>query len=126
MQLEVDQHQLLKYIKVFLPIYWVPRLGRWWYQTYMQRLEFRLDDDCAISEKGVFFYTKKRVPYAAVREASVYRGPILQLLGVSLVIVQTSGQNQGYPEITYPCLQDPEAIAREITDRAIASRKKEG
>ena len=122
MDIEINGQQFLTYVKIFLPIYWIPKLGRWWRERYMTRLVYRLEGDCIVRERGVFFFTKKRVPYAAIREVSVYRGPILQLFGGSVVKVQTAGQNQGYPEISFICPADPEGLVQEIMTRTTEAK----
>ena len=124
MNVEIEQQKFLTYIKIFLPIYWIPKLGQWWHKKYMSRLVYRLDDDCIVREHGVFFFSKKNVPFMGIREASVYRGPILQLFGGSVVRIHTAGQNQGYPEISFICPSDPEALVQEITKRTIDAKGK--
>jgi uncharacterized membrane protein YdbT with pleckstrin-like domain len=121
--IDIDQEKFLTYIKIFLPIYWIPRFGRWWYTMYISRLAYRLDDDCVVCEYGVFFFSKKRVPYKGIRGATVYRGPLLQLFGGSVVKIETAGQNQGYPEISFICASDPEALVKNITQRTIEAKE---
>lgn len=125
MNVEIDQPKFLTYIKIFLPIYWIPILGRWWYEKYMSRLVYRLDDDCIVRQQGVFFFTKKKVPYSGIREASIYRGPLLQLFDGAVVRVHTAGQNQGYPEISFICPADPEALVDGITKRTTEAKENE-
>jgi uncharacterized membrane protein YdbT with pleckstrin-like domain len=96
---EIDQKKFLTYIKRLLPIYWIPKLGQWWHKKYLSRLVYRLDDDCIVREHGVFLFSKEKVPYIGIREASVRRGLILQLFGGSIVSIQPAGRNQGYAEI---------------------------
>ena len=121
--IEINQDQLLTLIKFTKLIYWIPKVGKWWYKLYMQRLSYRITEDCLICEGGVFFYRKKRVPYSVIREASIYRGPLLQLIGASIVRVQTSAQGTGWPEISYLCPADPEGLVEEIMRRALIARR---
>lgn len=121
--IEIDQKKYLTYIKIFLPIYWIPKLGLWWHKQYMSRLVYRLEDNCVVQEHGVFFFSKKKVPFLGIREASVYRGPILQLFGGSLVKIHTAGQNQGYPEISFICPINPEGLIEEITKRTAEAKR---
>ena len=122
--IQIDQQKLLLFIKIFYLIYWIPRLGTWWHKRFMDRLVYRIEADCLVYESGVFFYTKKRVPFEAIREASIYCGPILQLFGASLVRIQTAGQNTGWPEITYLCPADPEALVEEIMQRVVKAKQR--
>ena len=123
MNIEIDARRFLTCVKIFFPIYWIPKIGRRWHKKYMSRLVYRLDNDCIVREHGVFFFSKKKVPYIAIREVSVYRGPILQLFGGSIVKVHTAGQNQGWPEISFICPSDPEGLVDEITKRTVESKR---
>lgn len=117
MKVTINERQLLKYIKWFFWIYWIPIVGNWWLKLYLERLNYTFEDDHFLQERGVFFYSKKRVPYSGIREASIYRGPLCQLLGFSIVIAHTAAQNVGIPEIYILCPDDPEQIIKEFTRR---------
>lgn len=123
MNIEIDVERFLLYIKIFFPLYWIPKLGEWWHKKFMSRLVYRLEDDCIVSECGVFFFSKKRLPYMGILEASVYRNPILQLFDGAIVKVHTAGQNMGSPEVSIICPSDPEGLVAEITKRAVEARR---
>ncbi len=123
MNIKINASVFLTYIKIFLPIYWIPKLGPWWHKTFKSRLVYRLDDSFIVCEQGVFFFSKKKVPYIGIREASVYRGPILQLFGGAVVRVHTAGQNQGRPEVSFICPADPEGLVEEITKRTVEAKQ---
>ena len=125
-EIKLDHPRLLILIKLFFWVYWIPKLGPWWYKLYMKRLVYRIEDDCLVCESGVFFYNKKRVPFEAIREASVYRGPLLQLISGSIVRVHTAGQNTGWPEISYLCPEDAEALVAQILHRARKAKRNTG
>lgn len=122
-EIEIDRAGLLRLIKAFYWIYWIPKLGPWWHKLYMNRLIYRIEGDYLVCERGVFFYNKKRVPFEAIREASIYRGPLLQLLNCSIVRVQTAGQNAGWPEISYLCPADAEALVGQIMQRVRQAKR---
>lgn len=117
MNIEIDHQKLRIFMKIFFIICWVPKIGNWWRELYLSRLVYRLEDDCVVCEQGVFRYSKKRVPLLGIREVSVYRGPILQLFGGSIVRIHTAGRNQGFSEVYLLCPADPEGLVQEITKR---------
>jgi len=117
MKLEVNEKQLITYIKCFFWIYWIPKLGKWWFDKYMDRLHYSFEEDYFQIESGVFFYSKKQVPYSGLREATLYRGPLCQLLNLSIVMAQTAGQNVGGPEVMILCPEDPESVITELIRR---------
>ncbi len=123
MNIEINEPQFLIYIKIFLPIYWIPKIGQWWHKKYMSPLVYRLDEDCIVREHGVFHFSKKMVPYTGIREVSVYRGFIHQLFGGAVVKVETAGQNHGTPEISFICPSDPEGLVQEITKRTVKAKE---
>lgn len=123
-EIKIDQAKLLKLVKLFFLIYWIPKLGQWWHKLFLKRLVYRMTDDCLICESGVFFYTKKQLPFEAIREASIYRGPMMQLIGVSSVRVHTAGQNTGWPEINYLCPDDPEELVQTIMHRTLQAKRR--
>lgn len=123
MDIDIDIDKLLRYFRCFFWIYWIPWIGQWWYDKYMERLTYRLEDDCIICQYGVFFYVKKKLPYSAIREASIYQGPLLQLIGASQINIHTAGINRGLPEMIFLCVQDPEFFVEEIMNRVIESKQ---
>ena len=123
MKVEIDQPQLLRYLKVFYWIYWIPKIGKWWHKLYMQRLRYSFEDDYFLQEGGVFFHQKKRIPYAGLRDVAVYQGPLLQLLGVAMVVAHTAAQNNMSYDLRVLCPADPEAVAAELTKRAVTGKR---
>ncbi|GEM_PF-5722445 len=114
MNVEIDLQNFLRVIKVVYPIYWIPKWGTRWYNTYMSRLVYHVDDTWIVQEQGVFFFRKKRIRRNAIREAAIYRGPLLQCFGASIVHLYTTGQQQGFPVISFLCPADPEALVERI------------
>ena len=124
MKIEINESRFLIYIKIFFPLYWIPKIGTWWYKKYRERLVYQMADDFLVCEQGVFFFSKKKVPYSAIREVSVFRGPILQLFGGSVIKIHTAGQNRGFPEMVFICPLDPDELVQEITKRSIEAKEK--
>ena len=123
MEVGIDQARLLRYLKFFYWIYWMPKIGKWWYALYMQRLRYSFEDDYFLQESGVFFYQRKRIPYAGLREVAVCQGPLLQWLGLSVVVGRTAAQGNTFYDLRVLCPADPEAVVAELTRRAVAARQ---
>lgn len=124
LEIQINKPIFLTYVKVFMLIYWIPVLGAWWYKTYMSRLVYRMTDDYLVCEQGVFFYSKKKVPFVGIREVSIFRNPIAQLFGGYIVQIHTAGQNVGWPEIVFICPSDPDELVEEISQRVVQAKKK--
>ncbi len=116
MKVQINQDDQLKYIKCFYWIYWLPILGAWWHKRFLKNLNYEFSEDYFIQECGVFFHRKKRVPLKGIREATIHRGPICQLLNLSIVTAHTSGQNVGVPELYILCPEDPEGLIEKLTE----------
>ncbi len=122
MIIETDSQKFLTFIKIFMPIYWLPKLGGWWFKEFMSRLVYRMEEDWLVREQGVFFFSKKKVPFRSIRLASVDRGPILQLFGGSLVRIRTVGEDWRFREVSFICPADPDGLVEEIMKRAVEAK----
>ncbi|MCD6227409.1 PH domain-containing protein [Candidatus Micrarchaeota archaeon] len=69
--------------------------------------KYKITTDDVISEGGVFFKFKRRVPYHKITDTNIKQGPIDQLLGIYTFSIQTAGTGYKKSEITFIGLLNP-------------------
>lgn len=86
--------------------------------AYVRRLRYEIYDDEVIIHAGVITKSVKHVPYRAVTNLKVTRGPVERMFGLGTLHIETaglSGQNTG-AEGTLSGLGDVDAVYRIVTE----------
>jgi hypothetical protein len=71
-----------------------------WVRLYYQSMWYELRDDEMSWKRGVWFRRTGIVPYNRITNLDVIQGPVMRMLGVSTLSIQTAGYSgQAVPEI---------------------------
>ncbi len=90
---------------VFIPLipFWVLGIGPWYVSRYYRRLRCVLRERSLYFRKGFIIRSESTVPLDRITDITVKEGPILRLLGLSRIRVETpgtTGQSVGAGGIT--------------------------
>ncbi len=77
-----------------LPI-WILGFGQWYSRAYYKRLECTLTERFVNIKKGVIFKKDKNIPLDRITDVAINEGPLLRLLGIKQINVETAGGQQG-------------------------------
>ncbi|MDD1658305.1 MAG: PH domain-containing protein [Methanomicrobiales archaeon] len=94
----------------------------WWIPRYYRSMIYRLTDTEMTWRRGVWFRRTGIVPYNRITNLDIVQGPLMRMLSVSTLRIQTagySGQQAGSPfgglaEITIQGIQDAEELREMI------------
>lgn len=71
-----------------------------WVGLYYRSMWYELRDDEMSWKRGVWFQTTGIVPYNRITNIDIRQGPVMRMLGISTLAVQTAGYSgQAVPEI---------------------------
>ncbi len=63
-----------------------------------------------IVRKGVFFKTKKVIPFSKITDFEQKQGPMMRLFGITDISIQTAGRGSDVPEVTIEAVTNPEKV----------------
>lgn len=87
----------------------------WWTAAYDDSVAYRLTEDAVESRGGVFFQSRKTVPYGRITNVEAKQGPLSRYFGVGSVAIQTAGQGaQSTAELTMRALVDYEDVKDDV------------
>lgn len=75
---------------VLIP-FWILGLGMWWSSRYFRRLECVLRERTLYFRRGVIIRSESTVPLDRITDLTIKEGPLLRLLGLSRIRVETPG-----------------------------------
>lgn len=82
-----------------------------WVGLYYKSMWYELREDEITWKRGVWFRTTGIVPYNRVTNIDVRQGPVMRLLGISTLAVQTAGYSgQAVPEIRIEGMEHAEEL----------------
>lgn len=64
-----------------------------WFPYHTRTLRYVLQADRLAAYQGVWFRTRRFIPYARITDVTIAQGPIERGLGISRLIVQTAGSS---------------------------------
>lgn len=83
--------------------------------AYYRSIEYELGDEEVVVRKGIITKSVKTVPYRAVTNVEVTRGPLDRRLGIASIAVHTAGySSQSGPEVRLSGLEDYEGVHADI------------
>lgn len=107
--LHAEFHRLLKlYLFLFviwilfitvvcIPLipFWILGIGPWWAIRYFRRIKCVLRERSLYFRRGVIIRSESTVPLDRITDLTVKEGPLLRLLGLSRIRVETPGTTGG-------------------------------
>jgi membrane protein YdbS with pleckstrin-like domain len=82
-----------------------------WVGLYYKSMWYELRDDEMSWKRGVWFRTTGIVPYNRITNLDVKQGPVMRVLGISTLAVQTAGYSgQAVPEIRIEGMEHAEEL----------------
>jgi membrane protein YdbS with pleckstrin-like domain len=98
-----------------------------WVGNYYKTIFFELKDDEVTWKRGVWFRQTGIVPYDRITNIDIYQGPLMRLLGFSLIKLQTAGYSgQTKAEITMEGIVEAEELRETIRSMIRETRKVTG
>lgn len=90
-----------------LPI-WLLGWGQWYVRRNFEALKCELHERTLIVKRGIFFRVEKTIPLDKIQDLTVKEGPLLRMLGLRSLKVETAGQGTpGAPEANLIGIVDP-------------------
>lgn len=112
-----------EYLGTTLLLFWlwvasigIPALGAAiWYPAHTRSLRYTLQPDRIVAEEGVWFRTRKFVPYSRITDVTVRQGPFERRYGIHRLAIQTAGSPVA--EAVLLGVGDPERIRALLLER---------
>ena len=82
---------VISVVGILLIPLWVIGPGQWWSGRYYRRLRCVLRDRELYFRRGVLVRTESTIPLDRITDLTVKEGPLLRMLGLSLMHVETAG-----------------------------------
>ncbi|MDT8370268.1 MAG: PH domain-containing protein [Longimicrobiales bacterium] len=101
---------------VFLPLWWI--LGLWGTGRYLDRMRCTLTERALKVERGMLIRQEMTVPLDKITDVGLVEGPIMRLLDLQAVRIETAGQSTQDAAIRLVGVRR----AREFRDRVLAQR----
>jgi membrane protein YdbS with pleckstrin-like domain len=99
----------------------------WWAGAYDETVGYRLGDEELEYRGGVWFRSRKTVPYARITNVETKQGPVSRRFGVGSVAIQTAGQGaQSTAELTIRAIEDYEEVKDQVLDAVRVDRGEDG
>ena len=90
-----------------LPI-WVLGWGRWYVRRNFEALKCELHERTLVVKRGIFFRVEKTIPLDKIQDLTVKEGPLLRMLGLRSLKIETAGQGTpGAAEMDLIGIVDP-------------------
>ncbi len=76
---------------VILPI-WLLGWGQWYVRRSFEALRCELHERTLVVKRGIFFRVEKTIPLDKIQDLTVKEGPLLRMLGLRSLKIETAGQ----------------------------------
>ena len=76
---------------VILPI-WLLGWGQWYVRRSFEMLKCELHERTLVVKRGIFFRVEKTIPLDKIQDLTVKEGPLLRMLGLRSLKIETAGQ----------------------------------
>lgn len=74
-----------------LPI-WLLGWGQWYVRRSFEALKCELHERTLVVKRGIFFRVEKTIPLDKIQDLTVKEGPLLRMLGLRSLKIETAGQ----------------------------------
>lgn len=99
---------------VILPI-WFLGWGQWYVRRSFGALKCELHERTLVVKRGIFFKVEKTIPLDKIQDLTVKEGPLLRMLGLRSLKIETAGQGTpGASEADLIGIVDPLAFRDEV------------
>lgn len=98
---------------ILAPLYWF-FIARWLSPLQSQKMRYRLEPATLRIDKGVFFLSRQAIPLDRITDLELVQGPLMGLLNIWALRVQTAGAGLQTPEATLYGIEEPERVREEI------------
>lgn len=90
-----------------LPL-WLLGWGRWYVRRSFEALKCELHERTLVVKRGIFFTVEKTIPLDKIQDLTVKEGPLLRMLGLRSLKIETAGQGTpGAAEANLVGIVDP-------------------
>ena len=94
---------------------------KWLIDQQVAALQYRIEGRTLRVDSGVFFLKRKGVPLDRITDFALVQGPVMRMLGIWALQVQTAGVGTPMPEATLIAIENPEAVRDELLRRRDAA-----
>ena len=91
--------------------------------AWVKVLRYSLTDTALLINKGIFFKSRKTIPLDKITDLELVQGPLLRVLGMWIIKIQTASTGSQMPAARLIGLVNPEQIREEILTAKIAYLK---
>ena len=104
---------------VLVAIYYL--FAKWLIEWQIEALQYRIEGRTLRVDSGVFFLKRKGVPLDRITDFALVQGPVMRMLGIWALQVQTAGVGTPTPEATLIAIENPETVRDELLRRRDAA-----
>jgi putative membrane protein len=72
--------------------FWLIGLGQWYARRAFDALKCELNERTLVVKRGIFFKVEKTIPLDKIQDLTVKEGPLLRMLGLRSLKIETAGQ----------------------------------
>jgi membrane protein YdbS with pleckstrin-like domain len=90
---------------------------RWLFERQVREFNYRVEGKTLRVDWGVFFLKRKAIPLDRVTDFVLVQGPIMRMLGIWALRVQTAGTGTDISEATLIAIENPEKVRDELLRR---------
>jgi len=91
--------------------------------AWVKVLRYSLTDTALLINKGIWFKSRKTIPLDKITDLELVQGPLLRVLGMWIIKVQTASTGSQMPATRLIGLVNPEQIREDILTAKIAYLK---
>ncbi len=99
---------------VILPV-WLLGWGKWYVRRSFEALKCDLHERTLVVKRGIYFTVEKTIPLDKIQDLTVKEGPVLRMLGLRSLNIETAGQGTpGAAEANLIGIVDPLDFRNEV------------
>ena len=90
---------------------------KWLIQWQVEALQYRIEGRTLRVDSGVFFFKRKGIPLDRITDFALVQGPVMRMLGIWALQVQTASVGTPTPEVTLIAIENPKTVRDELLRR---------
>jgi membrane protein YdbS with pleckstrin-like domain len=91
--------------------------AKWLVEHQVEALNFRIEGQTLRVDYGFIFLKRKSIPLDRVTDFGLVQGPVMRMLGIWALQVQTASTGTNIPEATLIAIENPEKVRDELLRR---------
>ena len=103
------------YALVVTAVYFL--FAKWLTEWQVDALQYRVEGKTLCVDWGVFFLQRKAIPLDRITDFALVQGPLMRILGIWAMRVQTASTGLQTPEATLIAIENPEKVRDELLRR---------